>query len=110
MLLLCRRLFSRSKKVVDELDTWQKLLAEAEEDVHTSPLALWHSNHTFLPCLAVVARATLAMPASSATLERLFSGASRGVRKHRPRLKTRNAQALIVGHANVLLGYGSKLD
>ena len=105
---LQKAVFQIEKAVDAELDTWQKL--PAKQDLHASPLEFWRCNQTFLPCLASVARATLAMPASSATLERLFSGASRGVCKRRPRLKTRNAQSLIFGHANVLLGYGSKLD
>ena len=97
------------EKVVDaELDAWEKI--PAKQDVRESPLEFWRSHQGHLPCLASVARATLALPASSAALERLFSGASRAVCKRRPRLKPRTAQSFIFGHANVVLGYGRKLE
>ena len=61
-----------------------------------------------MPLLAVVAAQVLGVPASTASLERLFSAAGRAVTRRRPQLQTHRAAALIFGHANVAKGVVGK--
>jgi hypothetical protein len=65
----------------------------------------WRQHSGQLPRLALVARHLFALPASTASLERLFSAAGRAVNKRRPRLKDASAAALIYGHANLVRGH-----
>ena len=57
-----------------------------------------------MPLLAMVARDALGTPASTASLERLFSAAGRAVTRRRPRLQSKGAANLIFGHASVAKG------
>ena len=60
-----------------------------------SPLAWWKSNEQLYPSLSKYARQVLAIPATSAPSERVFSVAGQIVTKKRARL-TGNAVALLV--------------
>lgn len=91
-------------QVDNELSLWEKIPSLETLYFICGPVSFWKKHATFFPCLAILAREILAIPASSAALERLFSGANRGVTHRRPRLKPSRASALIYGHANISLG------
>jgi hypothetical protein len=75
-----------------------------EPRMEYSPLAFWKKNSARMPYLAVVARHLFGIPASTSSLERLFSAAGRAVTRRRPRLSSKRASHLIFGHANVVRG------
>jgi hypothetical protein len=62
---------------------------------NADPLAHWRKKATQYPTLALVARKWLAVPASSAASERLFSSAGLTVTKKRTRLGTERVATLV---------------
>lgn len=97
-------------QVENELSLWEQMPPQESLDPTCGPVGFWKSHATFFPCLAILAREVMAIPASSAGLERLFSGANRAVTHRRPRLKPSRAEALIYGHANIVQGILSGPD
>ena len=100
-----------SKKVIDlqlllqkEFDAYDK---EAPADLFDDP-AQWWLSRTKSGILgvhvAMLARQCLAIPGSSALLERCFSHAGRAVTPKRARLSTQHATSLIFVHENVRQG------
>ena len=65
-------------------------VADSDEDV----LQWWSRHADIYPALARLARAYLAIPATSAAAERLFSRGERQVTKRRGRLGGKTIQAL----------------
>ena len=57
-----------------------------------------------MPNVALIARWLLSVPPSTASLERLFSAAGRGITRRRPRLQGVRGARLLYGHANVVRG------
>ena len=92
------------EEVKSQMTRYEAVLASPS--LHVSSLQWWSEHCSTFPNLAVVARNVLGIPTSTASLERLFSGAGRGITKRRPRLKTKRSADLIFGHANVMLGCG----
>jgi hypothetical protein len=76
----------------------------AEPRMDYSPLAFWKKHGARMPYLALVARHLFGIPASTSSLERLFSAAGRAITRRRPRLSSKRASHLIFGHANVVRG------
>ena len=75
-----------------------RLLAE---DVPNNPLLWWKINQSRFPMLSVLARKYLAIPATSAPSERLFSSAGLTIAKERSRLTPEHAANLIFLHDNL---------
>ena len=59
--------------------------------------------------LGSLAAVVLGVPASTASLERLFSDTGRAITRRYPRLQPRNAAGLIFGHANIQFGVTGRL-
>ena len=83
-----------------EIELYQRLPATDK-----GPLAWWKANGVQLPYLATCALRLFGLPASTASLERLFSSCGRGITRRKPRLQPKNAANIIYGHANVRFGY-----
>lgn len=64
------------------------------------PLIWWPRNASRLPFLSVVARMVFAIPVTSASSERTFSGASRTITRDRASLSAENASSLVFMRAN----------
>ena len=60
------------------------------------PLHFWSSRRLQVPYLATLAVHVLGMPATTAALERLFSGAGRAICRRKPRLTSKRASAMIL--------------
>ena len=87
----------------------QEIEAEVDEEIHRycsqsalwpinyndSPLEWWKKHHPVFPCLARVARHVLAIPATSASSERLFSRAGSVITPKRNRLASGTASTFI---------------
>lgn len=71
---------ARNSFDLDEIDLYLSL---PEEPFTTDPLVWWPKHAKQLPDLALMAQQYLAVPASSASVERLFSAAGRDFSKHR---------------------------
>ena len=84
-----------------ELELYQRLLVTDKGP----PLAWWKANGVQLPYLASCALRLFGLPASTASLERLFSSCGRGIARRKPRLQPKNAANIIFGHSNVRFGY-----
>lgn len=78
------------RQVEDYLNLLPKL-SKADGDI----LAYWRSHSTTVPDLARLARKVLAIPASSATSERLFSAAGRTISDQRTNLSGQRAEQLV---------------
>jgi hypothetical protein len=78
------------RQIEDYLNLLPKL-AKADGDV----LAYWKSHETSVPDLSRLARKILAIPASSATSERLFSAANRTISDQRTNLSGQRAEQLV---------------
>jgi hAT family protein len=74
----------RSHAALDELDRYLNL---PTEDKECSPLKFWKSQQSNFPAMARLARQYLSMPASSGSVERLFSVAGAIGRSRRARIQ-----------------------
>lgn len=74
--------------------------AYEERDVHGNPLEFWRVKATTYPYLAALARRVLAVPASSSSVERLFSNAGNVITKKRCSLTNNHAKQLTLLHLN----------
>ena len=92
------------KQVDMELERYS--LFPATQSMADSPLKFWREHAWSMPHIALVAQHVLGVPASTASLERLFSAAGRAVTRRRPRLKTRSAARLVKAHAKAVRGMG----
>ena len=79
-------------------------LVPLQMNMDNGPLALWKAYAEDMPCLAAVARHVLAVPASAANVERLFSAAGHAVTLRRPRFSVGRAANTMFGYANVTMG------
>ena len=75
-------------------------LANGDEEI-ANPLQWWRLNQTRFPRLACLAERYLAIQATSAPSERLFSAAGLTIAKDRARLLPNNAAMLIFLHDNL---------
>jgi len=73
----------------------------SESSVIANPLEWWRVNEVRFPRLAFLARKLLAIQATSAPSERLFSAAGLTIAKDRARLTPENAAMLIFLHDNL---------
>lgn len=80
------------ERVRGEIKLYKK---EPQIGQDADPLAHWRKKATQYPTLALVARKWLAVPASSAASERLFSSAGLTVSKKRTRLGTERVSTLV---------------
>ena len=95
---------SSMKSIEDVVERDLEQYDSYSRDELADPLEFWAAEHQQMPRIALVARWLLGIPASTASLERLFSGAGRAVDRRRPRLRPRNAAKMIYGHSNVRKG------
>ena len=68
---------------------------------HNSPLDWWRMNETAFPRLAKLARLHLAVPATSAPSERIFSRAALTITKKRNRMDPENASRQMFVQSNL---------
>jgi len=66
----------------------------------TNPLSYWRERKHLYPNIAMLARLYLAIPATSAASERVFSSAGNIITKKRSSLAPENACDLIFAHQN----------
>ena len=78
------------------------MIVQAPGDMNCGPLQFWSNQGHLMPYLAALASQIFAIPASTAALERLFSAVGRAFGRRRPRLTSKQASAMIFGHANVV--------
>ena len=64
----------------------------------------WKDREDKLTLLSLVALAILAIPASTANVERLFSAAGRAINRRRPQLQRKPVSYMLFGHANIVRG------
>jgi hypothetical protein len=83
-------------RVRDEISRYRRTPVVNVED----PLQWWKENEKYFPSLALAARLYLAMPASSAPSERVFSGMNIVVNKARNRLEISKLANLLQVHHN----------
>jgi hypothetical protein len=76
-----------------EMDAYKREVADATMTV--DPLVWWRSHKVKYPRLALTARVALAVPATSAPSERIFSFAGLLVSKKRAQLRGDNVQMLV---------------
>jgi hypothetical protein len=76
------------------------LFANAGVDLEADPMAWWELNRQSRPILYCLAKVVLAVPASAAKIERLFSSAGITYTKHRSSLKGDRADKLLVVKSN----------
>jgi hypothetical protein len=90
------RLFKKSKHDSNSL-AWEleKYSIEAVEPLGSDPLLYWKSRSQSFLKLARVARVALAIPASSAPSERLFSDAGQVISDRRSRLQGSTVAAVL---------------
>jgi len=86
MFQLRKKIIGKGKKVTSELE--QYLALPLEEDENANPLEFWERNEKVFPTLSLLAMQYLSMPASSGSVERLFSIAGAIARERRARIKT----------------------
>ncbi len=87
------------KETSHELEI-SKYLEEPIVDHKTDPLEYWKSKSEQFPILSAIAEATLAVPASSAPVERLFSIAGKVFRPDRCRLSDATFESLMFIRCN----------
>jgi hypothetical protein len=80
------------RKAVQELQT---LFYSTGLDKDKNPLTWWKIKEREMPFLAMLARAFLAIPATSAPSERVFSSCGRFIERDRYRLLTESVEELI---------------
>lgn len=81
----------------------EKYLAEDCEKYESDPLTYWSLNEVRLPTMSKLAIQYLALPASSAPVERLFSIAGKVFRPDRCNMSDKNFQALMFVKCNKVL-------
>jgi hAT family C-terminal dimerisation region len=81
-----------TERCESELNFYKKA---ARLDLDKNPLEWWKNNAEYYALLAAVARKWLAVPASSAASERLFSAAGLVVTKKRTSLKAERVESLV---------------
>lgn len=67
-----------------------------EEDEETATLNFWKTHHARMPKLSLIARKFLAIPASTGSVERLFSIAGSLARARRSRLSAKTIKNLVL--------------
>ena len=87
---------SRSAPVADIGDEWSRYLGGPEVDKNIDPLQWWSFNEVNFPELAKIARNLLAIPASSAASERVFSVANACCSGRRSGLNTETIETQIL--------------
>jgi len=85
------------EKQIDMFDTWNP---EQKTGTYSDPLAWWKEHEKIYPNLSKLARRVLAIPATSAPSERLFSVAGLTISNSRASLLPENAEAVIFLHDN----------
>jgi hypothetical protein len=93
---LARKMKRRRAEKKGELD---KYLTDPTIDIHTDILGWWKYHAAEYPCLARIARDYLAIPATSAPAERLFSAAADLITKKRGSLSDDTIQACRCMHS-----------
>lgn len=81
------------KKYLREL---QEYLAEPIAEQETDPLEFWKTKASDYPRLASLARRILSIPASSGSVERLFSAAGALARARRSKIEIQKVEELIM--------------
>lgn len=81
-------------------DEFQNYLAACERGIQLPGLQFWHQNSTF-PRLQVLATKFLAVPATSAPVERVFSTGGIFMRPHRARLSNQSLGDLMMLKCNL---------
>ena len=92
--------FANKKEIDTSLLREMDGFAYEERDVHSNPLEFWRLKATSYPYLAALARRVLAVPASSSSVERLFSNAGNVITKKRASLTNNHAKQLTLLHLN----------
>lgn len=102
-----RRFVNRGSKltVEEEVDTYLSGLCERED---REPLDYWKLEQKNLPTLARMAQAHLAVPATSVSSERVFSGGSRLWTKYRMSMKAFTCEALLCVKSWFKFGLGRR--
>ena len=77
-----------------------KLKKHKVPDIILADLLFWRNNHFKLPIFSIVARKILAIPATSAAVERFFSKTGFIMRPHRRRLGDTISEQLFYLKAN----------
>jgi len=92
----------KKQKISDIYDEeYQKFLNAEAVSVTCCPLDWWRRNEQFYPNLADVARCYLAIPASQAACERIFSTGEKIVTDERRRLDVEITSAQMCLHQNI---------
>lgn len=82
------------------LEEFNKYLAACESGIKMPCLQFWYQNTTFRR-LKVIAANVLAVPATSAPVERVFSAGGIFMRPHRARLSNKTLSNLIFAKCNI---------
>jgi hypothetical protein len=88
----------RSPSVGDKHAEVARFLTEPRIDIKADPLEWWRANNARYPTIAVQARIYLAIPATTAPSERLFSHGAIIVNKRRSRLNPETVETLTFLH------------
>jgi len=91
---LCGEGPASTRTLEDEWGSYLALPVDPSSDVPA--LDSWRDHERFFPRVALGARSLLAIPATSVTLERVFSKAGRTVTKLRARMTGPNAEKFIL--------------
>ena len=83
-----------------ELNTY---FAERPPPAETEPLCWWKTNAPCYPCVSIIARKFLCIPATSVTSKQIFSAAGYVVSKLRASLSPENVDALLYLRQNTEL-------
>ncbi len=100
-MLLSQVAAGKAKSVVPtSTDFFQELenyfnLQFSEKELEASPLNFWKSNADRFPTLSIIARKVLGLPASSGSVERLFSVAGGIKRARRASIKVATMERLL---------------
>lgn len=81
------------EKDLDEIEDYLRSAPISEDE---NPLRFWRLNHERLPVLSSMALKYLALPATSASVERLFSVGGSIMRSRRASMKIETAERLIL--------------
>jgi len=87
-----------TSKACDELEEYLALpylLPKSSKTNRNAPLHFWHEHATKFPYLAIIARRYLGMPASSGSVERLFSIAGAIARSRRAKINVETVEKLL---------------
>ncbi len=87
----------QQNSIDQEFNSFKQLL---QLDIKVDPLNWWKAQELYYPRLALVAKKYLGIPASSATVERLFSTASLVLSQRRMRLTKEKASAQSIFRKN----------